>query len=264
MDNVLAVFVPTESAAEGVVKALQRLDEEGSIELYAATMVSKSNTGVLSTRDMYEGHQGLGASSGASTGALIGLLGGPMGAAIGAAAGGATGTSADLIEYSGFSGRFLDNVTAALQPGRPAIIASIQEDFTEPVDRALAPLGASIFRQAADDLAAARVRSDVRGLKDELVDLDVQISRAAGEARAKLEARRQELHARRAARLDRLRARAAELQQGWDAKIASVREKVAHSRAEARSRHEQRAAALAHHAAAQKAAFQDLFRSQTP
>ncbi len=105
----------------------------------------------------------------------------------------------------------------------------------------------------------AQIRSDAQALKDEQTHLDVEIANAAGEAKAKLEARRNERRAHHAAQRARLQASATKLQESWDAKIASIKEKAGKAKAEARSRHQRHMENLGRFAAAQKAFLHDAF-----
>ncbi|KAB2875857.1 MAG: DUF1269 domain-containing protein [Bauldia sp.] len=57
---------------------------------------------------------------------LIGLLGRPVGLPIGAAIGGLTGLLFDL-DRSGISVTFVDDVSKVLTPGKPAVIADMDE-----------------------------------------------------------------------------------------------------------------------------------------
>src|SRR5262245_61952840 len=105
MDRDLVVVVPTESAAYDALRALRKLDDEGSIELYAEAVITKQQDGEVKLQAKRDAMLGLGTLLGASTGALVGLLAGPAGAAAatGVAVGGGAGIASD-IAYSGFSG----------------------------------------------------------------------------------------------------------------------------------------------------------------
>lgn len=260
MDKEMVIVVPTEEAAYQVVKALNTLDEEGSIELYSSTVISKSKDGKLSTKskETRDLRAPVGTALGISTGALLGLLAGPVGAAVGAAVGGSAGMTGDIL-YSGFAGEFLNGVMNRLQPGKYAVLASVFEDWSLPVDLAVGPLGAVVLRQPTDDIVVAQIRADVQSIKDENAHLDAEISKGMGEAKAKLEARRDELRAKATAQKERLKKRANELQSAWEAKIASIKAKVSDAKAEAKSRHEQHKDKLARFAAKQKEALQELF-----
>ena len=155
MDKEIVIVVPTEASAYQVVKALSVLDAEGSIELYASAVVEKRADGAVDIKDTRRRNGPWGTALGLSTGALIGLLAGPVGAAVGATIGGAAGLGGDLA-YSGFQGDFVHEVSSRLEPGTYAVCASISEDWTEPVDAAIRPLGGTILRQATDDLVVAQ------------------------------------------------------------------------------------------------------------
>jgi uncharacterized membrane protein len=262
VDKELVIVVPTDAAAYAVVNALKGLDSDGSIELYSSTVIAKSKDGTLTTKakETRELLAPVGTALGLSTGALIGLLAaaGPVGAAIGAAAGGAVGFGGDLA-YSGFVGDFVHDVVARLQPGYYAVCASVWEDWSAPVDLAVAPFGAVVLRQPTDDIVVAQIRADVRALEEELTHLDAEIARAESDAKAKLETRRNELLAKQAAQRERLQKRANALQQSWEARIASIKRKVSDAKADAKARHEQHKEKLSRFAAQQKEAFQELF-----
>lgn len=257
MDKEIVIMVPTEAAAYEVVKALKGLDDEGSIELYSATVVVKADGGTITIKDKEHLRGPWGTVLGVSTGALIGLLAGPVGAAVGAAVGGAAGLGGDLA-YSGFAGDFVQDVGARLNPGGHAVVASVWEDWTVPVDVAVAPFAGAVSRQSTEDVIVAQIRADWQALKEEQEHVDAEIARATGAAKAKLEAHRNELRAKQAAQKERLRQRAAKLQESWDAKIASIEAKSASAKAEAKARHQQHKEKLSRFAQAQKAAFHDL------
>lgn len=258
MDKELVIVVPTEAAAYEVVRSLKGLDDEGSIELYSSTVVVKTASGSLTIKEKDHLHEGWSTVLGLSTGAIIGMLAGPVGVAVGAAIGGAAGLGGDLA-YSGIAGDFVQDVAARLVPGGHAVVASVWEDWTVPVDVAVAPFAGVVFRQSTDDVVVAQIRSSWQALKEEQQHIDAEILKANGDAKAKLEAKRSELRAKQAEQKDRLHRRVTKLQEGWDAKIASIKEKAASSKADAKARHESHVEKLSRFAAAQKASFHDLF-----
>ena len=64
----------------------------------------------------------IGTLVGVVTGGLVGLLGGPVGVAVGAYVGGTGGILYDLFN-AGFDGDVVDEVAAALTPGKAAVVA---------------------------------------------------------------------------------------------------------------------------------------------
>jgi len=249
--------VPTEQAAYEVVKALRALDDEGSIELYASTVVAKSADGTVHVKDS-RSLPPWGTALGLSTGALIGLLAGPVGVAVGAAVGGAAGLGGDLA-YSGFAGDFVRDVSARMEPASTAVCASLWEDWPVPVDVAVSSYGATVFRQATDDVIVAQIRAEMQSLKEAEAHLEGEIAHAKGEVKAKLEAKRAELRAKQAAQRERLQTRARKLQESWDARITSIKKKGDAANAQAKMRHQQHVEKLDHFVGLQKQAFRELF-----
>jgi len=258
MDRELVVVVPSETVAYEVVRTLKSLDDEGSIELYSSNVIKKSKSGIELIRDTRQVHAPLATALGLSAGALIGLLGGPAGVAIGAAIGGAAGMGTDLT-YSGFAGDFVHDVSARLPEGAYAVVASVWEDWTVPVDVAMAPYGGVVFRQATDDVVIAQIRGDMQALDDEAAHLDAEIAKASDEAKAKLVAKKNELRTKQTAQREKMRARANKLEDQWHARIENIKAKNHAAKAEAKARHMEHMEKLSRFAALQKESFRELF-----
>lgn len=258
MDKEIVAVVSNEVNAYEVMKALRALDDQGSIELYASTVVTKTPDGRLVVKDTHHMRGPWATVLGLSTGALIGLLAGPIGVAAGAAIGAATGIGIDLT-YTGFAGDFIHSVAERLQPGSWAVCASLYEDWTVPVDVAIQPYGAIVFRQATDDVVAAQMKADWQATKNDLAQLETEIAQAGGDEKAKLMAKREELRTKQAALKKKLEARVQKLQDGYNAQIAAIKAKADTAKANAKARHEKHAEKLARFAAEQKEAFHELF-----
>ena len=258
MDKEIVIIVPNEQSAYEVVRTLKSLDDEGSIELYLANVISKTPNGVQRVEDGRHMHAPLAAALGATAGALIGFLGGPAGAAIGAAIGGTLGLGGDLA-YTGLAGDFVYDVANHLPVGGCAVIASVWEDWTVPVDTAMQPYGGVVLRQTTDDVVIAQIRADMQSLQDEEQHLEAEIARANGEAKAKLVAQRDALRKKQQAQRERLRARANKLEAEWTARIESIKQKQKAAHDEAKKRHELHAQKLARFADMQKQSFRELF-----
>ena len=258
MDKELVIIVPNEESAYQVVRTLKALDDEGSIELYLANVITKTPSGVKRIEESRHIHPPLSAALGATTGALIGFLGGPVGAAVGAAIGGAVGLGGDLA-YTGIASDFVYEVANRLPVGGCAVIASVWEDWAVPVDVAMQPYGGAVLRQTTDDVVIAQIRADMQALEDETAHLEAEIAKASGDAKAKLLAQRDALRAKQTAQRERLRARANKLEAEWNARIESIKQKNKAAKVEAKQRHELHAQKLARFADAQKQSFRDLF-----
>jgi uncharacterized membrane protein len=258
MDKEIVIVVPTETAAYEVVRALKALDDEGSVELYTSAVVQKAADGTIDVKDDRTLSGPWGTALGVTVGALIGLLAGPVGVAVGASIGGAAGLGGDLA-YSGLMGDFVDNVARRLRPGDYAVCASLWEDWTMPVDTVASGAGGAVFRQATDDFVVAQIRAEMQALDEEMAHVGAEIARARDDAKAKLEAKRQEIQAKQRAQRARLKERAAKLQASWEARVASIQQKAAAAKAEARVRHQEHVEKLSRFAQLQKESFRQLF-----
>jgi uncharacterized membrane protein len=257
MDKFVTVVVPQERKALDLLAALDQLDAEGMIELSAATIVGRKKDGSVEVKQTDE-QRGLAALAGAPLGALLGLFAGPVGAGVGAVAGAATGTVGETA-YSGVAGEYVHRVTQALKPGSWAIVAEVDEDWTLPIDDAAAAVDGQVFRQPIGDVVKAQFNAENEAGREELQQLDAEIGRSSGDAKARLEARRQTAVAAHARRTEQWRARMDQIQKNLDAKLATVREKAKRSADAAKARHEERARKLSNYVEREKEALRQLF-----
>ena len=86
MDKMLVVGFDSELKAYEGSRALQELQNEGSINLYAKTVIARDAGGKVTVKQ--QGDMGpIGTAVGLLTGSLICLIGGPVGVAVGASFG---------------------------------------------------------------------------------------------------------------------------------------------------------------------------------
>ena len=151
MDRMLVVVFDTETKAYAGKQALIQLDNEGSISLYAYAVVGKNADGTANVKQGDDPGP-LGTLTGTAVGSLIGLLGGPVGFAIGAASGMVAGGAVDL-HNARIGEDFVADVTKELTPGKFAVVAEVQEDWTTPVDVRMEAIGGT-------GIPAGALRSD--------------------------------------------------------------------------------------------------------
>jgi hypothetical protein len=112
MNKLVVVMFPDAATIHQATGVLAKLRAEGSIKLYASTIVAKDPSGKLSLQELTK--EGLdGTAVGALIGGLAGLALGPLAATIGVAGGALIGNSADRIDQRAeaefverFSGEF--------------------------------------------------------------------------------------------------------------------------------------------------------------
>ena len=242
MDNILVVVFDNESKAyEGSV-ALDKLHDQGVIDLCSKAVMVRSADGKAHVKQSSDPGP-VGTVLGLMTGTLIGLFGGVAGFVIGVGVGTSGGFLYDMA-HLGVSQDFLDEVGESLKPGRAAVVAEIWEDKVMPVDTKMEALGGVVFCTTRRDSLDRQIEWDINRLKAEIDELETERDRASGGAKAKLQAKMDTAKARLHASLDRSRVRLETSQQEIEAKIQSLREQAAKARAEQKAKLEQRIAEL--------------------
>lgn len=243
MNKMLIAVFDTETAAFQGLNALRDLHRDGDITLYASAVIVKDRAGQMSIKQAADDGP-VGTAVGLLTGGLIGILGGPAGMALGATIGGFTGFLFDLDE-SGIGATFLDDVSKTLTPGKAAVLADVDENWTTPVDTLLNERGGIVFRRlraevVEDQLAreSAAFDADLKALQDDLkqgiaedkaaIQKDIervkkQIKATQEQAKARLDQAKAETDARIKALQDQAKGASERTKARIDKRIADVR-----------------------------------------
>jgi uncharacterized membrane protein len=242
MDKMLVVVFDSETKAYEGSRALQELQNEGSINLYAKAVIARDAAGKVAVKQ--EGDMGpVGTAVGLLTGGLIGLIGGPLGVAVGASVGMSGGVLYDLA-HLGIGEDFLVEVEKSLLPGKAAVVAEVWEEWTTPVDTRMEALGGVVFRRTSMEVVDEQIERDIVALDAELAELEAERDRATGEARAKLQAKVDAAKGRLQAAQDAIQARMQASQQETEAKITSLQAQAARESGERKAKREARIAEL--------------------
>jgi uncharacterized membrane protein len=162
MDNYIAIVFNSDDRAFDALHALWNLDDRGDITVHGAAVIHRDSYGSVDVATK-KTDPGLRTAAGVALGALVGALAGPIGAAagasiavgtaagVGAAAGGAIGLTADAVK-SGEHEEAAYETGFVMNPGQSAVIAEVSEDWTTPVDTAMARLGGVVFRRPKGDV----------------------------------------------------------------------------------------------------------------
>jgi len=201
MDRMLVVVFDKETKAYEGKKALLQLDNEGSISVYAYAVVAKNADGTVTVKQG-DDYVPLDTLAGTALGSLIGLLFGPVGFGIGAGTGFVGGMTADLIK-SGVGEDFLDDVIKVLLPGRVAVVAEIDEDWTTPVDTRMEPLGGIVFRRAMSDVKHRVHEANVAAMKADMAQFKTESAQAHAARQAKLREKMNQLDSKIQAQLQK-------------------------------------------------------------
>jgi uncharacterized membrane protein len=222
---VLVVVFNDESKAYEGSRALNQLDDEGSIAIHAESVIRKNADGT-STVKQAEGDFPIRTIGGTALGGLVGLLGGPVGWGIGAATGAVAGSFGDLYS-AGVDADLLDDVSAALTPGKCAVVAEVSEESVTPVDTRMEGLGGVVFRASKRQVQDEQRARDVAALRAELDQLKIEQAQARAEQKAKLQARIDTLNAKLQHKLDGAKRRSEQIKSETDAKIQALQKKAA-------------------------------------
>jgi len=225
MEKMLVVVFDDEAKAYEGSHALKQLDTEGSITVYAESVIKKNVDGTVTVKQS-EGEFPVRTVGGTAIGSLIGLLEGPVGVAVGAAAGALAGSLGDL-NVAGVNAEFLGDVAAALTPGKCAVIADISEEWVTPVDTRMEALGGSGFRTPRKSVEQDQWTRDVATLRAEIDQLKAEQARARADRKAKLQAQIDKLNAKLQAKLDQAKQRSEQIKSETDAKVQALQAKVA-------------------------------------
>ena len=224
MNRMLVVMFDNEGKAYEGKKALWSLDAEGSISVYASSVVARNPDG--STEVKQEDPALLGTLVGTPVGALIGLIGGPVGAAIGAAVGLSAGSFADM-DNARIGDDFIDDVRKGLLPGQAALVAEVEEEWTAPVDTRMEALGGRVFRRALSDVRDTANDEDTAAIKADIAQTKAEHAEARAERKAKLQERMNRLDSKLQARLDKAKERREAAKRIAQAKVAVLKSKAA-------------------------------------
>ncbi|HMD77774.1 MAG TPA: DUF1269 domain-containing protein [Terracidiphilus sp.] len=232
MDRMLVVVFDTEVKTYEGRNALLHLENEGSIAVFAYAVVAKNADGTTTVKQGDDSGP-FGTLVGTSLGSLIGLLGGPTGLAIGATVGLLAGSAADL-NNARIGGDFIDDVTRELLPGKFAVLAEVQEEWTTPVDVRMEAIDGKVFRRSLSDVKHTVDEEETAAMKADLAQMKAEFAKAHADRKAKLQEKINQLDAKIEARLENARERrhAAELQakakvEALKAKAAALKSKAA-------------------------------------
>lgn len=224
MDRMLVVVFDSESKAYEGKKALQELDSEGSIGVYADAVIAKNPDGTMNVK------QGDGAPLntllGTSFGSLIGLLGGPVGLAVGATGGAAAGSLVDLYN-AGIGEDFLDDVGKSLVPKRVALVAEIEEDWTTPVDTRMEAIGGAVFRRSVSEVQQRVQDENIAAMKADLAQFKAESAQARADRKAKLQEKINQLDSKIQTQLQKAKERRDNAEVQRQAKVQALKAKAA-------------------------------------
>ncbi len=233
MERMLVVIFNDESKTYEGSRALNQLDGEGSIAIHAESVIRKNADGTATVKQA-EGDFPIRTVEGTALGGLVGLLGGPVGLGIGAAAGAMAGSIGDLYT-AGVDADFLNDVSAALVPGKCAMVADVSEEWVTPVDTRMEALGGMVFRTAKKDVQDDQRTRDVAALREEIEQLKAEHARAGADHKARLQAKIDNLNTKLQHKLEQAKQRLEQIKSETEAKVQALQKKAAKAQGDAKA-----------------------------
>jgi len=224
---VVVVFDSDVKAYEGS-RALNQLNSEGSVVIHAEAVIGKNPDGTISVKKA-EGDFPVRTVEGTAIGSLIGLLGGPVGFGIGLAAGTVAGGISDIYA-AGVDEDFLREVSEKLTPGKYAVVADLSEQWVTPVDKTMEGSGGVIFRTTKKNFEADIRARDIRVLKAEISELELELTKADADLKAALQPKIDGLNARLRNEQEEARRRLDQMMSEADTKIKALEKREAEVR----------------------------------
>ena len=200
MERMVVAIFGDENRAYEAAQALRDLDEAAEIGLDTEAVVTKDPDGRVTVVNARVSDPKA-TMGGAAVGSMIGLLGGPVGLAIGATGGFVLGAIADTARTR-VDRDFVRDVSNALERGKTALVAEIDEDFPDAVDARLSALGALVHRRDLQDVTDVESEREIEAIKARLERLRAKFTASRAERRSRLEARIESLDARLHEKLD--------------------------------------------------------------
>ena len=184
MNRVIVAVFDTETQAFEGLTAIKELNDHGDISLYASAVINKNENGNIALREDQDMGP-VGTAVGMLAGGFVGLVGGPAGLAIGTFAGGMGGLLYDL-DKKGVDATFVNDVAQALDEGKTAIIADIDEGWNAPLDTRIAELDGMLFRKNRGEVEDEQLLREAEALNEEIEELEQDLIDANEDAKASI------------------------------------------------------------------------------
>ncbi len=166
--------------------------------------------------------------------------------AVGAATGSLIGAISD-IDNVRVGSDFLADVTQTLTPGKVAVVAEVDEEWTTPVDTRMEELDGVVLRRSLWEVEDTQDERDIASIKADIAQLKTEHAEAKAERKAKLQARIDALNGKLQEKLDKSKARLEAIRRQADAKLEALKAKAAQSKQDIKAKQEHRMATVEKH-----------------
>lgn len=234
VENILVVVFDNAKGADGGFSVLNELDCDGIITLHAGAVIDKNANGTASVKDT-QGSFPAHAIAGPALGSLIGLLGGMVGFGVGATIGGIAGVIRDL-HASAANSRFVEDVSAVLEPHKFAVVADVSEGKTTPVDVRMKALGGILFRTDKQNFEYELRAQEITEIRARIDQLKGEEEKAMADQKSNIQAQIDTLSGKLQAAESEAEQRAQQIKREAEAKVQVLQKKAAKAQGEAKAK----------------------------
>jgi uncharacterized membrane protein len=239
MEKLIVVIFDDEMKANAGLDALRQLDRDGEISVYEARMIAKEPSGSIRFIDTTDELAFPVIAGATALGAFVGLLSGPFGVVSGGMTGGLISSIVHTV-HLGVTDEFVNKVSAALVPGKFAMVADISEDQLSPLDTRMEETGCVVFRQPRSAVVDTLLGLDPAAHRAEMEQLKAERAQAKSDRLAKIDARIEALRRKLEDALERDRRKMLLRQSQREARIQALQVKADRAQGEVRRRLEAR------------------------
>jgi uncharacterized membrane protein len=193
-DNVVIVKFAEESKAYQALSDLNRLGDEGKVDVRSAILLERTDDG-FSIPEGADTAEGFDLVAGGLIGMLVGVLAGPVGVLLGGSMGALAGGTADLARLAD-QDLALDGISKDIDPGTTALVAEVGEYAVEVIDKAMSALGGTVTRRTASDVYAEVVAAQDAENDADLAALISKLDEDRADRKAKWETFKEKASAR--------------------------------------------------------------------
>jgi uncharacterized membrane protein len=231
MDRMLVVVFNDEAKAYQGKTALMQLQDQGNVNVYGYAVVAENADGSATIKQA-DNSGPLGSLFGMSFGALAGALFGPAGMLLGSAAGLGSGAAVDFTNL-GVGQDYLDDVAKALTPGKVAVVAQVDEEWTAPVDSSMEALGGVVLRRTLAEVQKQVREENIAAMKADVAQMKAEQAQAQADRKTKLQEKISQLESRIQAQMQKLQERSVVTEKKAQAKAQLMEAKAAVAQAKA-------------------------------
>lgn len=182
MNRMLVVIFSEASEAFEGRDALKSLDHEDSIALHAYAIITRKADGAIV--DEEDHHAGFGLPPGTSLRSLIDHFDKTTKVAI-SAAGDALAPGA-IRDEARVVAEFANDVSKQLTPGKFALVAEIDEEWTPWINLRMTELGGVVYRCPLSEVKDVAESAEISAMKADLAQMKAKHARARADHKAKL------------------------------------------------------------------------------